>query len=87
MHDEKSESEIYTVAAGRHELTNDATDVEQQEDQSEGRKPLAQLQQEDPDIGPILQLRLQQSEQPPPEAVLLSQKLQKSCGYSGILLR
>ena len=70
VHDEESESEIYTVAAGRQEITNDATDVEHREDQSEGRKPLAQLQQEDPDIGPILRLRLQQSEQPPPEAVL-----------------
>ena len=38
VHDEESESEIYTVAAGRQEITNDATDVKQREDQSEGNR-------------------------------------------------
>ena len=58
------------AAARRDNRLHDNLASAENEDQIQYRKSMADLQQEDPDIRPILRLRLQQKGQPCPEEIL-----------------
>ena len=79
MYDEESEEEVglRVAATNRKEASSDLSETRQKTLVST-EKGMTVLQAKDPDIAPILRLRLQQTKQPQPEEVLTESEAVKS---------